>query len=116
MLGMTILLMSMRIRNKMGNTHLLKNGVKFLVLASPIGFHGKNFLVKKSLDMILKVTKFPKHIRFLFQEIHPCELAVIINKTHIVFKMTKILKMDPIHHKTQAKGEVDTLVDVGYVS
>jgi hypothetical protein len=67
----------------MGNTHTLEKGVKLLILASPVSLHCKDFLIKESLN------KIPKNMRFLFQEIDPSELAIIINKTHIVFKTTK---------------------------
>jgi hypothetical protein len=33
--------------------------------------------------------KFFENIKFLFEKIDPSELAIIINKTHIVFKTTK---------------------------
>jgi hypothetical protein len=45
-LSRAILLMCVRTRNKMGNTHTLEKGVKFLILASPIGLHCKDFLIK----------------------------------------------------------------------
>jgi hypothetical protein len=72
-----------------GRYQLLKERIEFLVLASPVSLHSKNFLIKETLNMMLKITKFLKHIRFLLKEIYPSELAVIINKTHIVFKTTK---------------------------
>jgi hypothetical protein len=88
-LSRAILLMRMRTRYKMGDTNFLEEGIEFLILASPVSLHSKNFLIKETLNMMLKIMKFLKHIRFLFQEIYPSELAVIINKTHIVFKTTK---------------------------
>jgi hypothetical protein len=88
-ISMTVLLMRMRTRDKMGDAHTLEKGFKFLVLTSPVSLHCKIFLIKESLNMMLKVTEFLKHIIFLFQEIDPSELVIIINKTHILFKKTK---------------------------
>jgi hypothetical protein len=88
-LSRTVLLMHMRTRHKMRNTHSLKKVVKVLVLVSPIRLHSKNFLVKETLNMLLNITKFLKHIRFFFQKIYPGELAKIINEAHIIFKSTK---------------------------
>jgi hypothetical protein len=34
------------ITNKMGDSHMLEKGVKFLILVSPIGLHCKDFLIK----------------------------------------------------------------------
>jgi hypothetical protein len=49
-----------------GRTHTLKEGVEFLILATPISLHCKNFLIKEMLNMLLKIAKFLKHIRFFF--------------------------------------------------
>jgi hypothetical protein len=43
---------------------LSKKGIEFLILCSPVRLHGNNFLIKESLDMMLKITKFLKNIRF----------------------------------------------------
>jgi hypothetical protein len=66
-LGRTILLMCMWTIDKMSYPYSLKKGVKFLILSSPIGLYGNNFLVKETLNMMLKITKLLKHIKFLFQ-------------------------------------------------
>jgi hypothetical protein len=73
----------------MGDAYTLKERVKFLILASPISLHSKNFLIKEALNMLLEIMEFLKHIRFPFQEIDPSELAIIVNKAHIIFKTTK---------------------------
>jgi hypothetical protein len=35
--------------------------------------------------MVLEVMETLKNIRFLFEEINPCQFAEIIDKTHIIF-------------------------------
>jgi hypothetical protein len=64
-LSSTILLVRMTTGHKIEDTHLVKKGVEFLILAFPIGLHCKILFVKESLNMMLKVTKFLKHITFL---------------------------------------------------
>jgi hypothetical protein len=71
-LSRAVLLMRMKTRNKMGNTHMLGKEVQFLILASPISLYCKDFLIKKSFNMMLfnmtlKVTEFLKHISFFFK-------------------------------------------------
>jgi hypothetical protein len=87
-LSRAVLLMRMRTRNEMGDAYTLKERVKFFILTSPISLHSKNFLIKESFYMLLEITEFLKDIRFRFQEIDPSELAIIINKAHIIFKTT----------------------------
>jgi len=45
-LGSPVLLMCMWARNKMGNAYLIKKGIEFLILASPISLHSKDFSIK----------------------------------------------------------------------
>jgi hypothetical protein len=56
-LSRTILLVRMRTRDKMGDTHTLEKGVKFLKLASPVNLHCKHFLIKETLNKILKKSR-----------------------------------------------------------
>jgi hypothetical protein len=64
----------------MGDTHTMKEGCKYLVLPSPIGLNGKDFLVEEAFHKILKLMKFMKHIGFIFQEINPSKFVKIINE------------------------------------
>jgi hypothetical protein len=88
-LSRAILLMCMWTRYKMSYPYSLEEGIKLLILSSPIRLHSNNFLIKETFNMMLKIMKFLKHIRFLFQKIYLSEFAIIINKTHIVLISTK---------------------------
>jgi hypothetical protein len=58
--------------------------------------------------------KLMKHIKFVFQEINPCELTKIINEKHIVSKFSnRGGDRAPYIENTSSKGTLDTLVDVG---
>jgi hypothetical protein len=48
----------------MDDTHTLKEGCKFLVLPSPVGLNGKDFLVEETFHELLKLMKFMKYIIF----------------------------------------------------
>jgi hypothetical protein len=80
-----ILLMCMRTRNKVSDANALEKRIEFLILTTPIGLHGNNFLIKETFNKMLKIMKLLKNIRFIFQQIDSCELTEIINKTDIVF-------------------------------
>jgi hypothetical protein len=103
-LSRSILLMCMRARDKMSNANALEKGIEFLILTPPICLHCNNFLVKETLNKMLKIMKFLKDIRFIFQQIDPCKLAKIINKTNIVFISSNRIR------------GIDTLEDLGYRS
>jgi len=84
----------------MGNAHFCEKGVEFLVLASPIRLHGKNFTAKLPFNGRLEFMEFLKNFRFVFKEIYPCELAEIINEADIVFIIPKrITSMSPYIRK-----------------
>jgi hypothetical protein len=79
----SILLMSMRIGNKVSNTNFVKEGVKFFILSSPIGLHDNDFLVKKYLNKSLEFIKFLKGFRPKLDEINLSKFAIIINETYV---------------------------------
>jgi hypothetical protein len=64
----------------MNNTYTLKEGCKFLVLPSSVGLNSKNFLIEETFHELLKLMKFMKHIRFIFQEINPSKFVKVINE------------------------------------
>jgi hypothetical protein len=72
-------------RDKMSDTILLEKGVELLILISPVSLHGNNLLIKETFNMVMKIKKLLKHVRFNFQEIYPYKLAIIIDKTNIIF-------------------------------
>jgi hypothetical protein len=94
--------------------NFLEKRIESLVLTPPICLHSNNFLAKESLYMMLKITKFLKHIRFLFQEINPGELAIIINQTEMIFIMPTEAEAGPqTSENTNLRGKVETLDDLG---
>jgi hypothetical protein len=56
-LGSSILLVGMWARNIMVNTRTFREGIKRLILPSPVGLYRFNLSFKLSLNKILKVTK-----------------------------------------------------------
>jgi hypothetical protein len=64
----SVLLMSMRTRHKVRYANFLKERIEFLILSSPVRLHSNNFLIKKTLNMMLKIMKFLKDIRFFSSE------------------------------------------------
>jgi hypothetical protein len=62
-----------------------EKGIELFILTTPIRLDNNDLPIKKSLDLILKITKLLKNFRFIFPKIVPSVFAEIINKTHIVF-------------------------------
>jgi hypothetical protein len=75
----------------MGDTNLGEEGVEFLILASPVGLHGDDFLIKLALNKGLKFLEFLEDFGFVFEKINPGKFAKIINETHIIFIATNRL-------------------------
>jgi hypothetical protein len=84
--GRPILLMSMIIRDMMGDTTFLKESMEFLIFTPPlpISLHSNYFPSKLALNILLKIKEHLINIITLFKQINPCELAKIINKAYIV--------------------------------
>jgi hypothetical protein len=72
----------------MGDSDFGKEGVQFLIFSTPIGLDSNDLAIKEPFYEVLEVSKFLKDLRFVFQKIDPCELAIIIYKTNIVFEST----------------------------
>lgn len=66
-LSRSVLLVSMRAGDMVGNTNALKKGVKFLILTSPISLHGQDLAIKKAFNKLLKEVKLLKNIRLIFE-------------------------------------------------
>jgi hypothetical protein len=47
-------------------------------------FVGQNFVIKQALNMCLKIMKFFKHFRLMFEKKNPHKLTKTINETYIV--------------------------------
>jgi hypothetical protein len=61
-----ILLVGVWTRNMVCNGYTLEEGSEFLILTSPICLDGQNLPTEKSLNELLKVFEFLKHIGFIF--------------------------------------------------
>src|SRR4051812_14777118 len=92
MFTLTVLLMRMGTRNKMGDSYTLEKGMELLILTTRVGLNCYDSPIKELLNKSLEITKFLKHFIFSFQEIHPCEFTEIINETDIIFISSKILR------------------------
>ena len=88
-LGRTVLLMSMWARNMMLNAYATKKRVEFFVLPSPVTLDSKNFPIKLTFNEFLKFLEYRENFRFVSKQINPSELAIIIDKTDVIFFSTK---------------------------
>ena len=73
----------------MRDANFTKKRVELLLFSTPVSLHSNDFSIKKSLHKVLKLMKPLKHFRFKFDEINPSKLAIVINKTNIVFIPSK---------------------------
>jgi hypothetical protein len=83
-----ILLMCVWTRDPMENTELLKESIEVPVFTSPVRLNMDNFLIKEALNMILKLQKDIKHIRFAFKKVETSKTTKSINKTHTIVVST----------------------------
>jgi hypothetical protein len=68
-LGCTILLVCVRARYPMRDANVAKETIKFDILASPVRLHMNNFLIKKTLNMVLELQENIKDITLAFKKI-----------------------------------------------
>jgi hypothetical protein len=83
-LSNSILLLSVRARDSMGNAIFLKILMQLVVFSPTIRLEGFNFCVKKQLNMFLKLKKDRLNIRFIFNEVNPSKATIIVKEAHIV--------------------------------
>jgi hypothetical protein len=55
-----------------------------VIFTTPVGLKRLDLGVQKTLNMSLKGVEYLFHIRFVFKEINPAKMRVVINKTNIV--------------------------------
>jgi hypothetical protein len=80
----TILLMSMWARHMVRDAKLGEEGVKLLILASPIRLNSKNLSIKPPFNKTLKLLKLLKHLGFELDEINPGEFSKVIDEANII--------------------------------
>jgi hypothetical protein len=83
-LSNSILLLSVRARDSMGNAIFLKILMQLVVFSPTIRLEGFDFCVKKQLNMFLKLKKDILNNRFMFNEVNPCKTTIIVKEAHIV--------------------------------
>jgi hypothetical protein len=66
-IGSTILLMSVRARDMMRDANGSKEGVEFLIFASPIGLNGYDLAIKYLFNKLLKLKKIFGHLRLMMK-------------------------------------------------
>jgi hypothetical protein len=74
----SILLLSVRARDYMGNAIFLKILMQLVVFSPTIRLEGFDFCVKKQLNMFLKLKKNRLNIRFMLNDINPCKSVVAL--------------------------------------
>jgi hypothetical protein len=87
---MTVLAFSSTVltSNTMRNSMFLKESTEVAVFTAPVRLNMNDFVVKKALNMCLKLKKYSEHIRFTLKQIKPGETTVSINETDIVIMTT----------------------------
>jgi hypothetical protein len=65
--------------------NLAKEGVEFLILASPISLNSYDFPIKSPFNELLEFMKFLKYLRFITKKINPNKFTMIIYEAHIIF-------------------------------
>jgi hypothetical protein len=55
----------------MGNANMIKECTEFVIFTTLVSLHGMNFVIKQSSNMSLKVLKFLKNFRLMFEQINP---------------------------------------------
>jgi hypothetical protein len=99
-----ILLMCMRTRHTVRDPKLIKKRIEVVIFTPPIGLNMKNFMLKETLNMCLKLNKNIEHIRFPLNKIKPSEPTISINKTDIIIVATnRRLGMTPYIGKHKLK-------------
>jgi hypothetical protein len=78
-----------RTGHMMRNTNGTKKKIKTLILATPVSLHGYDLAIKHSLNKTLKLFKEFKHFGFMMKKIKSSEFTEIINKTDIIFFISK---------------------------
>jgi hypothetical protein len=73
-------------RNVMRYPNTLEEGVKLMILSSPICLDGLDLSIKQSFNKILEITKALENFGLMLDQVDPCELAKIINKGYIIFE------------------------------
>jgi hypothetical protein len=74
-----------------------KEGIQLVIFYSAISLKGFNLPIQESFDMMLKIMELRKYFGFLFQEKHPSEFRVIINKAHIIIILANRIWSKPPH-------------------
>jgi hypothetical protein len=93
----TILLMSVGTRDPMNDANVIKKGIKFFILPTPVGLDINNFLIEATHNKTLEFKKIFDYFRFGAKQIKPSELAVIIYKTDIVLLVTERVNRRTLH-------------------
>jgi hypothetical protein len=77
-----ILLMSVRTRDKMINTNMLKERTQLVVLTPPNLFAWVGSSDQRGVS--LKIMELLKNLGLMFEKINPSELTKIINKRYVI--------------------------------
>jgi hypothetical protein len=72
--------------------NLAKEGVEFLILASPISLNNYDFPIKSPFNELLEFMKFLKYLRFIT---NPMKFTMIIYEAHIVFISPNRVRSSP---------------------
>jgi hypothetical protein len=97
MLSSSILLVGVGARNLMRDTNGTKEGIKFLILPTPIRLNGNNLVIKLSLNKMLEFQKVFKHLGLRMKQINLSKFIIIIDEANIVFLTTKRINSSTPH-------------------
>jgi hypothetical protein len=71
----------------------------------------ERFFSNKMLDIL----EFLEHLRFVFDELDPCKLTIVINETNIILKSINIItSRTHTSENMRSNGAFEVLVEMGY--
>jgi hypothetical protein len=73
----------------MGVAYLSKEGIKVLILDTPIGLDRDYFSIKYTLNKGLEFKKVIVNLRLMTKQVYPGKLAIIVNEGNIIPLATK---------------------------
>jgi hypothetical protein len=76
----------MRTADMVGYSNTLEEGIKLMIFSSPINLDYYDLPTKQSLNKILKITEALENFELMPDQVDPCKLAKIIDKTYITFE------------------------------
>jgi coenzyme F420-reducing hydrogenase delta subunit len=98
----TVLLVGMGAWDLMGVAYLVKEGIKMLILATPVGLDRDYFAIKHTLNEGLEFKKILVNLILMTKQVYQCKLTIIINEGNIISHAAK--RFNSMTYKLQRSG------------